>query len=105
MLSALALAGCAVTGGSEAELNAYGHAVAREYKAWVGTPNYTAWLATQPQTGPIRFGFTMECSAFSKLNIPAKVKSCIQGPGPADGPTITLQLTDGRTLMFDAWGE
>lgn len=78
----------------------YGQAVAREYRTWVRSDGYKAWVSTQPPAP--RFGYTMPCATFSKLPMPKTVKSCIQGPGPADGPTITLELVDGHMVQVDA---
>ncbi len=85
---------------SDAELNRYGHTVAQEYKTWTEGGDYAAWVKAQPVSRVPSFGFAQECRVFSKLTLPAGIKTCIQGPGAADGPTIMLTLNDGSTRSY-----
>lgn len=89
---------------SEGEIKAFGRAVAEEYKAWVKTPAAEAWFkARREEYAVIGWGSVLECHTFSERPLPKGVKSCIEGPGATDGPTIILYTFDGRWFEFAAW--
>lgn len=84
---------------SDLQLWLFRRAVVKSYIRWTESAAYGAWAKTQPPAP--QFGYTQDCSLFYKAAYPAGVKRCIQGSGPADGPTVTVELVDGRILLMD----
>lgn len=84
---------------SDKQLGRLGRALARDYNRWKKSPAAEQWYkqaaATQGHPG---YGYVVPCAVFSKQRLPAGVLSCVQGPGPADGPTLMLGLAGGRTF-------
>lgn len=74
-------------------------ALADDFNQWTKTPAAQQWFKQAAVTqGPRRFGFDVPCAVFSRQRLPVGVLSCRQGPGPADGPTIMVNLADGRSF-------
>ena len=72
-------------------------ALVNDYARWNKTSAAQQWFKQAAATqGPRRFGFDVPCEVFSRQRLPVGVLKCWQGPGPADGPTIMVNLADGR---------
>lgn len=84
---------------SEQELERYVSTLVKDFQRWLKTPEYAAWLKNQhSESARSGFGLSVNCAVFSHSPLPAGIKSCIQGPGPSDSPTIRLELVDGRVI-------
>ena len=87
---------------SDAQAKAPAKALAAEEKAWVKSPAGKSWFAAQDKKRSLAlYGYRLNCTVFSKKALPAGVAACFEGPGSADGPTLTLRLADGRTFSAD----
>ncbi|MFC6590933.1 hypothetical protein ACFP81_02060 [Deinococcus lacus] len=84
---------------SDEAVQHFGRAAAQDYQQWAASPAYAAWVKQQPPAP--RFGFSQDCRVFIQQPLPAGITSCTQGPGPADGPAITVRLANGQILNFD----
>lgn len=73
-------------------------ALVNDYARWDKTPAAQQWFKKAAATqGQRYFGYTVPCAVFSKQRLPVGVLNCVEGPGPADGPTIMVNLADGRS--------
>lgn len=74
------------------------NALADDYYRWAKTPAAKDWFKQAAKAQGTRyFGYTVPCAVFSRQRLPVGVLNCVEGPGPGDGPTVTINLANGHT--------